>query len=133
MIGFILTYIKLIALFLAVVVLMQCCTVYSKEPVSIKEVIGHDQKKIKVVTTYEKEFVFNSIYYKGDNLYGQLHWDKQEILLAESSIKGIFLVNGRKSRLMTALLIVSIPIGAIAYMGIMYTMEPGFDLGWDGI
>lgn len=48
------------------------CKVYYKEPVSIDEAINSEIKRVKIITTDDRAFVFDSIYFAHDKLYGQL-------------------------------------------------------------
>ena len=99
MIRFTYKYLKPVALFLAIAVLFQCCKVYDKQPVSIDEAINNDIKRVKIITNDDREYVFDSIYYKNDKLYGLLviKGKDQEIIISSDSIKEIRLYSQKKS------------------------------------
>ena len=105
-------YLKPVALFLSIVVLFQCCKVYYKEPVSVDEAMNNKLKKVKIITTDDRELKFDSIYYKNDKLYGLLRAKKgkSEIIIKEESIKEIYFLNPNKSAGFTLLLIFGVPI-----------------------
>ena len=84
-------YLKPVALLLAIAVLFQCCKVYYKEPVTIEEAIGYDKKRVKVITMSNMEYVFDSIYYKGNKLYGLVPIQKEELQLLEPHNKRLYL------------------------------------------
>ena len=121
MIKFTFKYIKSIALFLAILVLFQCCKVYYKEPVSIDEAINHEIKKVKIITNDDRKLVFYSIYYKEDKLYGLLKAKKgkSEVLIKEESIKEIYFLNPNKSAGFTLLLIFGLPIAISGIVAII--------------
>jgi len=102
MIRFTYKYLKPVALFLAIAVLFQCCKVYDKQPVSIDEAINNDIKRVKIITD-DREYVFDSIYYKNDKLYGLLviKGKDQEIIISSDSIKEIRLYSKKKSGIVT--------------------------------
>ena len=106
MIRFTNKYLKPVALFLVVVFLFQSCKIYHKESVSIEQAIGPDKKRIRVITYDDREFVFDSIYYKNDSLYGHL-WKKDatDFLIREKSIKEIHLYDAGNSTALTIALI----------------------------
>ena len=82
MIGFTFKHLKPFALFLSIVVLFQCCMVYDKQPVTVEEAISIDHKKIKRIKIDiidNKTIVFDSIYYKDDQLYGLKIKPKEKI------------------------------------------------------
>ena len=89
MIGFTFKYIRPIALFLAVLVLFQCCKIYDKQPVSVEQAIS--EKRVKIITTDGKEYIFDNIYYKSDSLlYGSIKIkksDTKEIIIPKNQIK----------------------------------------------
>jgi len=75
MIRFTFTYLKPVALFLSIVVLFQCCVVYDKKPVSIEEAtnINHKiVKRVKIEFIDGYKLIFDSIYYKKNELHGLL-------------------------------------------------------------
>ena len=111
MIRFTLTYLRPVALFLTMIFLLQWCKAYYKEPVSIEQAIRSDKRQVKVITNDGRKYVFDSIYYKNDKVYGHLKVkNKSELMIPEESIKEIHLVNITKSRILTALTII-IPVG----------------------
>lgn len=98
-------------------ILLQCCKVYYTETVSLDEALESGIKRVKVITKDNKEFVFDSIHYVHDKLYGQLHnikgeniAEKGEITINKENIREIHLYNKRKSRGKTTLAI----LGGIA-------------------
>jgi len=124
MIRFTFKYLKPVAMFLAILVLFQCCKVYYKEPVSVDEAMNNKLKKVKIITIDDRELKFDSIYYKNDKLYGLLRAKKgkSEVLIKEESIKEIYFFNPNKSAGFTLLLIFGIPI---AILGIVAAIECG--------
>lgn len=121
MIIFTYKYLKSVALFLALAFLFQCCKVYYKEPVSLDEALNNDIKRVKIITKDDRLFVFDSIYFAHDKLYGQLikikgknEIEKVGVSIKEETIKEIYLYNMKKSRRMTtALIAVGIPVGFV--------------------
>lgn len=115
MIRFTFKFLKPVVIFLAIAVLFQCCKVYYKEPITIDKAIGDNKKRVKIITTDNRKWIFESIYYKDDGLYGILlepvkNFEKTEVLIDENNILKIFLCDIKKSRRNTILIIVSIPI-----------------------
>jgi hypothetical protein len=72
MIGYTFKYLKPLSLLLAITFLFQGCKVYiyQKESTTIEEAINSNAIKLKVITYDERKYIFNSLYYKGDILYG---------------------------------------------------------------
>ena len=73
MIRFTFTYLKPVALFLAILVLFQCCKVYDKKSVTIEEAINVDHKKvkrIKIDMLGGEKYILDSVYYIENELYG---------------------------------------------------------------
>lgn len=106
-------YLQPAALFLAVLVLFQCCKVYDRKSVSLDKAIDTDIRSIKIVLKDHRRYYFTSIYYKDDILYGELkksrHDLDEEIKINPESIKGIYLFNKKKSSYITAIVII-VPI-----------------------
>ena len=118
MVRFSYKYLKPVALFLSIVVLFQYCKVYYKEPVSVDEALNSDIKRVKIITVDDRVFVFDSIYFAHDKLYGQLleikgknEIEKVSFSIKRGTIKEIHLYNEKKSRRITVLAVVGIPIG----------------------
>lgn len=123
MIKFTYFFLKPIALFLSILVLFQCCKVYHKETVSLDEALESDIKRVKVITKDDREFVFDSIYYAHDKLYGHLISTKGKnktenagININKESIKSIHFYNKSKSGTMTALVVIG---GIVAGAGLI--------------
>jgi len=89
------------------------CKVYQKQSVSVDKAIGYDKRSVKVITTFNTEYEFDSIYYKNDKLYGLIPQHKEEVLLSETHLKEIYLVDNKKSKKMTILLCVGIPLSIL--------------------
>ena len=73
MIRFTFKYLKPVALFLSIVILLQCCVVYDKRPVTIDEAINVNYKKvkrIKIEFANDDVLILDSIYYKNGELFG---------------------------------------------------------------
>jgi hypothetical protein len=71
MIRFAYSYLKPVALFLSIVVLFQCCSVYDKNPIALEQAI--DETRLRIITTDGKKYILEEIYYKNDSLlYGLL-------------------------------------------------------------
>ncbi len=114
MIRFTLSYLRPISLFLATIFLFQCCKAYYKEKVSIDDAIGSDKKRVKIISCDSTKNVYKSIYFKNDSLYGLEKGNKNiETLIQTENIKEIHLLNIKKSRVRTALLIILIPVGIV--------------------
>lgn len=118
MIGYMCNYLRPVAWFLAVAFLFQCCKVYHKETVSLDEALESDIKRVKVITKDDREFVFDSIYYAHDKLYGHLisikggnKTENAGININKESIKSIHFYNKSKSGVMTTLVIVGGIVG----------------------
>jgi hypothetical protein len=107
--------------------------------VSIDEAINNDIKRVKVITKKDIKFVFDSIYYKNEKLFGILIIDEKkinrmEIHINPDNIKEIHLFNKSKSRGMTALIIVGIPIGIIGIALAIWAAQGyplNIDLNWN--
>jgi hypothetical protein len=99
MIRFTFKYLKPVAFFLSVVVLFQCCKIYDKRPVTIDHAIN--ETRVKIITTDDRKYVFDNIYYKSDSLlYGIMRKNKsftEEIIIPIETIKEIHLYNRKKS------------------------------------
>jgi len=112
-------FLKPVAFFLSMLILFQCCKVYYKEPVSVDEALNSDIKRVKIVTIDDRVFVFDSIYYAHNKVYGHLRKIKGKnevkkvgVSINKESIKEIYLYNMKKSRRMTTVFIaVGIPVG----------------------
>jgi len=134
MIRFTFIYLKPVALFLAVLVLFQCCVVYDKKPVTVEEAIDKDHKKakrIRIDMVDGEKLIADSIYYKENNLYypkkvksrekienSEFYKSKSyiaEIRIDEDKIKDIWLQNRRKSRGATAMVIILPPTIFVAF------------------
>jgi len=139
MITFTFKYLKPIALFLAIVVLFQCCMVYQKEAKTLEEAIGPEKKKVQIITFDDRKLFFDSIYFKDEKLYGLMNRNenlhkKTEVEIIIESIKEIHLLDKIKSRNRTIVLgIVSgsiiLIIGSCIYIGISMNrkIEKGAD------
>jgi hypothetical protein len=105
-------YLRPIAIPLLFVFLFQCCKAYDLRLTPLEEAVGPQKKYVKITTTDHKEFLFDSIYYKNDRLYGLLRKSTKknllEVELNEEQIKGvqIHVLNKEKSRRQTIMLIV---------------------------
>lgn len=112
MIRFTYSHLKPVALFLSVAIVFQCCKAYDLRLTPLEEAVGPQKKYVKITTTDHKEFLFDSIYYKNDRLYGLLKKSTKKNLLEmelnEEHIKGvqIHVLNKEKSRRQTIMLIV---------------------------
>jgi hypothetical protein len=89
MIRFTFKYLKPVALFLAILVLFQCCKIYDKQPVTVEQAIS--DKRVKIITTDGSEYVFDNIYYKDNGLLYGIPRKKEsqtiEIILPKEQIK----------------------------------------------
>jgi len=85
------TYLKPVALFLAIVLLFQCCVIYDNKPVNIDEAVA--KAKVKIITNDGEKLIFNDIYYKSDGkLYGLSHvlmLDTIEFKISKTQVKEI--------------------------------------------
>jgi hypothetical protein len=128
MIRFTFKFLKPVAIFLAIAVLFQCCKVYHKDPISVDVAVSNEVKRVKVITNDDRVYVFDSIYYKQDKLYGlSAKKDKSELLIIEESIKEIHLYNPGKSTGMTVLLILSIPAAFAVIVIIAWVNSPYYN------
>ena len=126
MIRFTRTYLKPVALFISIIVLFQCCVVYDKQkPVQVEQAIGTHEKGVKVITNDDRQFIFNSLYYEEDILYGELHKPKagQEVTVKinPDSIKEIRLFSEKKTRIVRIVLSIVV-IGGFIW-GSVYAMN----------
>ena len=81
MIRFTYSYLRPVALFLAITFIFQCCKVYDKRPVTIEQAINKDHKKakrIKIKMVGGEKLILDSIYYKKSRLYGSLIRPKEK-------------------------------------------------------
>jgi hypothetical protein len=112
MIKFTYKYLKPVALFLAVAVLFQCCKAYDLQTRPIEQAVGPQIRYVKIITNDNREYLFDSLYYKNDVLYGHLQKSTKknplDIELKEDKIKEIYIhvLNPKKSKWRTAALIV---------------------------
>lgn len=114
MIRYTLSYLRPISLFLATIFLLQCCKAYYKETVSIEDAIGSDKKRVKIIKMDNSKYVYKSLNFKNDSLYGHQKGNKNiETFIQTEDIKEIHLLNIKKSRVRTALLIIFIPVGIL--------------------
>ena len=113
------TNLKWIALAFSVLMLMQSCVVYQKTASSVNEAIA-STKKVKAKTIVGVEYKFDDIVRENDQLYGiakrysktaemlsqqitdnNLDKEMVKILILENTIKGYYLVDKKKSTVMT--------------------------------
>jgi hypothetical protein len=90
MITFTFFYLKPVALLLSIVVLFQCCTDYYKEPVTIEQAMDINHRKsnhIKIEFIDGSEIIYDSIYYKDNNLYGLAFGSKKEKVIKTKRVK----------------------------------------------
>jgi len=120
-------YLKPVAVFLIIAFLFQCCKAYDLKLTPIEKAVGPQKKYVKVVTVLGEEILFDSIYYRNNQLYGLVkeskHTERREIELQEDSISQvqIHVLNKPESNRRTLMLIV-IPvtiIGGIILVGIL--------------
>ena len=62
-------HLKLIALLLSFLVLIQSCTVYQKTPSTVDEAVK-SKKQVKVVTQTKESYQFNRLEIENNNIYG---------------------------------------------------------------
>ena len=103
-------FIKTISIILIPIILLQGCTLYSKTPVSIDQAIFGDIRKAKVITYEGKELYFDSLYYKGNEIYGMLSmttktmfyenikYQNIEIKINKESVKEVYLYDKQMSK-----------------------------------
>jgi hypothetical protein len=112
MIRFSITYLKSVAIILSFAIMFQYCKAYDLKLTPLEQSVGPQKKYVKITTTDHREFLFDSIYYKNDKLYGLLKKSTKKNLLEmelnEEYIKGvqIHVLNKEKSRRQTIMLIV---------------------------
>jgi len=87
--------------------------------------IGTHEKSLKVILNDGRQFIFNSLYYEEDILYGELNkpkaGQKVTVKINPDSIKEIRLYNQRKSRIVSAtvaVVIIGCLICLIAYSAV---------------
>jgi hypothetical protein len=126
MIRFAFRYLRPVAVFLAILVLFQCCKAYSLKSTSIEDAVGPQRKYVRVVTVKGEEILFDSIYYRNDKLYGIIHETKntigEEVVeLKEYNILQvqIFVLNKHESNRRTLMLVLIpvVTIGSIVLFG----------------
>jgi len=98
---------KSISLFLLATILLQCCAVYEKIPVSLTE--AQNKGMVKVVNTHGVEFVFEEIYLEDSSYFGVT---KKNITHLDSTyISSIHLQDIKKSNIKFLLVSVIITLG----------------------
>jgi len=139
MIRFTLKYLKPVSLLLVIVFLFQCCKAYDMHPTLIENAVGSQKKYVKIVTVDDREFLFDSIYYKNEVLYGTKKKSTKknilEIKLREDEIKEVYIhvLNREKSKRRTIVLI-AVPgtlillFGFITLMAYLSIEKGGLDL-----
>jgi hypothetical protein len=127
---FIFTHSKQLAIFIIGAIIFQSCKVYEKQPTTLEQAISVERRNVKVITVDDRELYFDSLYYKNNKLYGLITRNKNfknktEIYLQIESIKSIHLLNLKKSRLMTTLFILGIPVAlfGILILVTLYEIE----------
>ena len=115
-------FIKTISIILIPIILLQGCTLYSKTPVSIDQAIFGDIRKAKVITYEGKELYFDSLYYKGNEIYGMLSmttktmfyenikYQNIEIKINKESVKEVYLYDTQISKNGTKNAAIAIPL-----------------------
>ena len=95
---------KTIAWILLFSVLIQGCTVYQKNSITIEEAIeaeGREAKRFKIITTDDRTLIFESIYVRDGDFYGLMKVEKApdpvETRIYPASIKEIHLYDPKKS------------------------------------
>ena len=125
-------YLKYFGPIISAIILFQSCKVYDKKPVSLgyATMIDHSIfKSVKVEMLNGEEFVFDSIYFKGTELYGLMEikekvYDeskekfvkrksKTEVKIDKDKIQKIRLQNSNKSGWVTAFVVIGIAIPTI--------------------
>ena len=116
-------WLKALTYFLSGLILLQSCTVYRSTPVNLKQA-AEQKLKTKVRTTDDKTFKFDYISYENGSFYGVRFYEMNkksgefdQMPLKEEEISNILIQNKPASTLVT-ILIVSVPIVAIAVIGI---------------
>jgi len=147
MVRFTFKYLKPVALFLAIVVLFQCCVVYDKKPVSIRKAVNANHKEIKYIKiemVSGEKLIVNSIYYKGNDLFYSKKVESREkiensdfyrtgnfiaeVKIDEDKIVKIKLHNKEKSIICSVLLIfLGIPI-IISGIALIVVAAQGYSL-----
>jgi hypothetical protein len=86
---------KLIALLLSVMVMMQGCGVYYKKPVSLDNAV-QAAAPVKVTTNYDVEMQFKKVILKDGKYYGvkKRNSNSENVLLIENNITEVKLYNG---------------------------------------
>jgi uncharacterized protein YceK len=106
--------IKHLSIALAILILLQGCTVYKKQSATM-QVAVQEQVRTKVKTT-NKNFSFRYITYENDNYYGvkKSNGELNKIRLDEGSIESIHLKNKPLSIFLTIILPVALFIAVVA-------------------
>jgi hypothetical protein len=108
---------------LAMLILVQGCTVYKKQNVTMQEAAKHHIKtKVKTVN---ENLVFKYITYENDNYYGvkKSKGELDKIRLDEEFIKGIYLKNKPLSIFLTIILPIALFWG---FAGISFSQSSYF-------
>jgi len=125
MIKFTYIYLRPVALFLSVIVLFQCCKAYDLRSTSIDKAVGPQIRYVKITTHDHKEFLFDSIYYKNDKLFGLLKKStKKNLLEIELNVEDIktvqiHVLNKEKSKSSTRTLLTATGIFIVCF-GVLY-------------
>jgi hypothetical protein len=122
---------KLVSLLLSMIVLLQCCKVYYKEQQTLESVIGPEKKLVKVILNDDRKLIFDSLYYKNDDLYGSMKLkDKAnknvEVILHPENIKEIYLLNKDASSIRSVFLglgIFLVVFGSLLWYGLSQSIS----------
>jgi hypothetical protein len=130
-------YLKLIAFIIMSSFLFQSCVVYHKQPTTLDQAIGSDKKKVKIITIDDKKLIFDSLYYKNDDLYGIMNKNKNlkqktEVNIPIERIKSVHLLNIKKSRTQTILFSIFVPIGILGVIIIIAGTTASYNIHWSG-
>ena len=108
---------KHLSIALALLMLLQGCTVYKKPSVTMQEAV-QEQVRTKVKTAKEN-FSFRYITYENDNYYGvkKSNGELNKIRLDEEYIESIHLKNKPLSIFLTIIVPVALFIGIVAIVG----------------
>jgi len=80
MIRFIYSYLKPVALFLAITFLFQCCKIYHKQSVTVEQAISAEEK-VKVIFVDGGKAYFDDFYFKNDSLLHGLFTKKKSVTI----------------------------------------------------
>jgi hypothetical protein len=110
------SFFKPIALILVLSIIFQGCKVYYKEAATPEKAF-ESSNRVKIITVDDREMYFDKIIIEDDVLYGvrKIKGKSINIILSQSDIKEIHLIDLDKSKKKTRILILSCFMGVVIF------------------